>query len=81
MPFRLACSVSRIYAKDSPMPRTKPVTAQPLLTVPEVAEQWHVNDITVYREIWRGQLRAVKVAGAWRIKASELERYLDERTS
>lgn len=64
-----------------PMARTKPVTTQSLLTVPEVAEQCHVHDITIYREIWGGRLRAVKVAGAWRIKATELERYLAERAS
>jgi excisionase family DNA binding protein len=66
---------------SKPMTRPKPFTASSLLTIPEVAEQWHVHQNTVYREIKRGQLRAVKIAGAWRISREDFDAYMQDRAS
>jgi excisionase family DNA binding protein len=64
-----------------PMTRPKPFASPSLLTIPEVAKQWHVHANTVYREIRRGRLRAVKIAGAWRISRDDVRAYLDGRAS
>lgn len=48
------------------------------LSVREVAELWHVCERTVYREIERGALRAVRVGRALRVPVAVLEEYVGE---
>ena len=47
-----------------------------LLTASEVADQLRVSTMTIYRLIRRGELPAVRVGRNYRVRASELERYL-----
>ena len=56
--------------------KPKDVAARPLRTVPQQAKLFGVHDQTIYREIRRGHLRAVKVAGAWRIRPVDADAYL-----
>lgn len=42
------------------------------LTVPEVAERWHVTDRAVRDEIGRKRLRAAKIGGQWLITPDDL---------
>jgi excisionase family DNA binding protein len=50
-----------------------------LLTVGEVADAMRVSNMTVYRMIKSGQLRAYTVGKNYRIYESDLSRYLSER--
>ncbi|MFN2595513.1 MAG: helix-turn-helix domain-containing protein [Actinomycetota bacterium] len=54
---------------------------EPLLTVGEVAGVMRVSNMTVYRLIKGGQLGAIRVGKNYRIRRSDLERYLDERAT
>ncbi|MBA3350448.1 MAG: helix-turn-helix domain-containing protein [Actinobacteria bacterium] len=51
----------------------------PLQTVGEVATRLHVSNMTVYRLIKSGQLTAIRVGKNYRIRRSEVERYLEDR--
>ena len=51
-----------------------------LLTVAEVAGVMRVSNMTVYRMIKGGEIAAVRVGHNYRIRESELERYLSERS-
>ena len=51
----------------------------PLLTVGEVATLMRVSNMTVYRMIKSGQLGAIRVGKNYRIRRSDVERYLSER--
>lgn len=55
------------------------VMGERLLTVAEVARAMRVSNMTVYRLIKSGQLRAIRVGKNYRIRESEVERYLRER--
>ena len=48
-----------------------------LLTVTEVAEWLRVHPITVRRHIKAGELRAIRVGRAVRVREADLEEYLD----
>ena len=50
-----------------------------LLTVGEVAETMRVSNMTVYRLIKAGELPALRVGKSYRIRESEMERYLEGR--
>ena len=50
-----------------------------LLTVAEVAELMRVSTMTVYRLIKGGDLAAVRVGHNYRIRGSEVDRYLAGR--
>jgi excisionase family DNA binding protein len=50
---------------------------QALLTAAEVAGQLRVSTMTVYRLIRRGDLPAVRVGRNYRVRAADLERYLE----
>jgi excisionase family DNA binding protein len=50
--------------------------AQQLLTVAEVAAQLRVSTMTIYRLIRSGELPAVRVGRNYRVRADELEVYL-----
>lgn len=51
--------------------------AQQLLTVAEVAAQLRVSTMTIYRLIRSGELPAVRVGRNYRVRADELEAYLE----
>jgi excisionase family DNA binding protein len=48
-----------------------------LLTAGEVADQLRVSTMTIYRLIRRGELPAVRVGRNYRVRASDLDRYLE----
>lgn len=52
---------------------------EPLLTVGEVAAVMRVSNMTVYRLIKAGHLSAIRVGKNYRIRRSDVDRYLDER--
>ncbi len=51
-----------------------------LMTIPEVASELKVSRQTVYNLIRDGQLAAVKVRRAARVRREVLEKYLDRQT-
>jgi len=51
--------------------------AQQLLTAAEVAAQLRVSTMTIYRLIRSGELPAVRVGRNYRVRADELEIYLE----
>ena len=51
-----------------------------LLTVAEVAASMRVSTMTVYRLIKRGDLPAVRVGHNYRVRGSDVERYLSSRS-
>jgi excisionase family DNA binding protein len=60
--------------------RKRPFLGERLLTVAEVADTMRVSNMTVYRLIKSGQLGAVRVGKNFRIRESDVDRYLRERT-
>ncbi|NLF03504.1 MAG: helix-turn-helix domain-containing protein [Actinomycetales bacterium] len=54
---------------------TQPAKAR-FLTVPEVAEQMRVSNMTVYRLLHSGELPAIRVGRSFRVPAEALEAYL-----
>lgn len=52
---------------------------QRLLTAAEVADQLRVSTMTVYRLIRRGELPAVRVGRNYRVRARDLETYLESQ--
>ena len=61
------------------MSRPGPVLGERLLTVSEVASVMRVSNMTVYRLIKGGQLSAIRVGKNYRIRESEVDRYLRDR--
>ena len=61
-------------------PRRRSFNADRLLTVADVAETMRVSNMTVYRLIKNGSLAAVRVGKNYRIRESEVDRYLSERS-
>ena len=51
-----------------------------LLTVGEVAATMRVSNMTIYRLIKSGQLAAIRVGKNYRIRESDVDGYLSERT-
>lgn len=49
------------------------------LTVAEVAQDMRVSTMTVYRLIKSGELAAVRVGKSYRIRAEDLDTFLDSR--
>ncbi|HVL81330.1 MAG TPA: helix-turn-helix domain-containing protein [Actinomycetota bacterium] len=56
-----------------------PVLGEQLLTVSEVASAMRVSNMTVYRLIKSGHLSAIRVGKNYRIRETEVDRYLKER--
>ena len=56
-------------------------TTDRLLTVHEVAGIMRVSNMTVYRLIRAGDLRAARVGRGYRIRESEVDAYLDRELS
>jgi excisionase family DNA binding protein len=50
-----------------------------LLTVAEVAATMRVSNMTVYRLIKNGDLPAIRVGKNYRIRESDMDRYLSDR--
>jgi excisionase family DNA binding protein len=50
-----------------------------LLTLPEAAELLHVSTRTLQRMIRRNELPAFKVGGQWRLRESQLTRWIQGR--
>jgi excisionase family DNA binding protein len=49
------------------------------LTVAEVARQLRVSNMTVYRLVKSGQLRAVRVGRGYRLREEDVLKYLQQR--
>ncbi len=49
---------------------------EPLLTVDQVAAYLHLSRTTVYRLVWSGSLRTVKVGSRIRVPESAIAEYL-----
>jgi excisionase family DNA binding protein len=49
------------------------------VTVAEVAKQLRVSNMTVYRLIKAGQMRAVRVGRGYRLQEDDVRRYLQQR--
>lgn len=62
------------------MPQPGGYVGEPLLTVSEVAATMRVSNMTVYRLIKSGQLPAIRVGKNYRIRESDMNRYLSERS-
>jgi len=58
----------------------RPFVGDRLLTVGEVADIMRVSNMTVYRLIKSGQIGAIRVGKNYRIRESEVDRYLSERS-
>ena len=52
---------------------------EPLMTVGEVARTMRVSNMTVYRLIKSGQMAAIRVGKNYRIRRTDVERYLSDR--
>ena len=52
----------------------------PLLTVGEVANLMRVSNMTVYRLIKAGQLAAIRVGKNYRLRRTDVDRYLTDRS-
>lgn len=50
-----------------------------LLTLPEAAELLHISTRTLQRMIRRNELPAFKVGGQWRLRESQLSRWIEGR--
>ena len=50
----------------------------PFLTVAEVADMLRVSNMTVYRLVNAGAMKAVRIGKSYRITADEVDRYLRE---
>jgi excisionase family DNA binding protein len=57
-----------------------PLVGDRLLTVGEVAATMRVSNMTVYRLIKAGQLAAIRVGKNYRIRESDVDRYLSDRS-
>jgi excisionase family DNA binding protein len=66
---------SRVMAS----PRKSPYVGDRLLTVGEVASLMRVSSMTVYRLIKSGSLAAIRVGKNYRIRESDVNRYLSDR--
>lgn len=51
----------------------------PTLTVKEVAQLLRVDEKTVYRLAQKKKLPGFKVAGAWRFKRDDLDRWIEQQ--
>jgi excisionase family DNA binding protein len=61
-------------------PKRRPFVGDRLLTVGEVAATMRVSNMTVYRLIKAGQLAAIRVGKNYRIRESDVNKYLSDRS-
>ena len=62
------------------MGKRRPFVGDRLLTVGEVAGTMRVSNMTVYRLIKSGQLAAIRVGKNYRIRESDVNQYLSNRS-
>ena len=62
------------------MAKRRPFVGDRLLTVAEVAATMRVSNMTVYRLIKSRELPALRVGKNYRVRESEVDRYLDARS-
>ena len=62
------------------MAKRRGYVGESLLTVAEVASVMRVSNMTVYRLIKSGQLPALKVGKNYRIRESDVDQYLTDRS-
>lgn len=62
------------------MGKRRPFVGDRLLTVGEVAATMRVSNMTVYRLIKAGELPALRVGKSYRVRESEVDRYLAARS-
>lgn len=55
--------------------------AEQILTIAEIAAYLETSVASVYRMIKRGELRAFRVGGRWRVKRSALEQLTEREAS
>lgn len=53
------------------------MTDDPLLTIKEVAARLRLAEKTVYAMASAGEIPAFKIRGQWRVRTSELKRWVD----
>jgi excisionase family DNA binding protein len=58
----------------------RPFVGDRLLTVAEVADTMRVSNMTVYRLIKSGDLAALRVGKNYRIRESDVDAYLSQRS-
>jgi excisionase family DNA binding protein len=58
----------------------RPFVGDRLLTVAEVADTMRVSNMTVYRLIKSGDLAALRVGKNYRIRESDVDSYLSQRS-
>ena len=62
------------------MSKRRPFVGDRLLTVAEVAATMRVSNMTVYRLIKTGELAALRVGKNYRIRESDVDAYLADRS-
>ena len=50
-----------------------------MLTIKEVAEKFGVHEQTVYRWVYKGKLKAIKVGGGLRVTEEQLKEFVEEK--
>ena len=60
--------------------KERPLSADRLLTVSEVAATMRVSNMTIYRMIKSGELPALRVGKNYRVRQSDLEAYLSDHS-
>ena len=68
------------WREDDLVSESQPFVPGGLLTVSEVANAMRVSNMTVYRLIKNGELPAVRVGKNYRLRETDLERFLEERS-
>ena len=58
-------------------PPDLPLSAQQLHTIPQVLDQLGISRATFYKIVKTGDLAVVKLEGASRVRAKDLQRYVD----
>jgi excisionase family DNA binding protein len=76
----VASGVPVDVVEEVSMPKRRPFVGDRLLTVGEVAGTMRVSNMTVYRLIKAGQLAAIRVGKNYRIRESDVNRYLSDRS-
>ncbi len=64
---------------ESPAEPTSTAPMGEFLTVAEVAKQLRVSNMTVYRLIKAGEMRAVRIGRGYRLKEDDVRSYLQQR--
>jgi len=64
---------------ETPTETNSMSTVGEFLTVAEAAKQLRVSNMTVYRLIKAGQMRAVRVGRGYRLKEDDVRKYLQQR--